>query len=113
MSARALWPASQASLIRRGKHQFEACPARAAGLVAQIAAVRPGKGLRDREAQAGALSDHSRALAAREPVEQVGYEPRVDARPAVLDCKPEMPVPLLGLDPHRRIAVPTGIRDQV
>src|SRR5215212_514861 len=113
MSARALWPAVAASLIRRGKHQFEACPARAAGPIAQIAAVCPGKGLCDREAQAGALSDHSRALAAREALEQLGHELRIDAGPAVLDCEPEMPVPLLGLDPHRRIAVPTRIRDQV
>src|SRR3954452_22322482 len=84
-------------------------PRSAAGPVAQIAAVRPGKRLRDRKAQAGALSDHSRALAAREAVEQLGHEFRIDAGPAVLDYEPEMPVPLLGLDPHRRIAISAGI----
>src|SRR6266487_435920 len=89
MSARPFWSASQATpwcsgflLIDRWKDQFEASTARLDGPVDQIAALRPGKGLRDREAESGPLNNLSRLLVAREPIEQLGHELRIDPFPA-------------------------------
>ena len=78
----------------RGEDELEAGAAVGRGLVQDLAAVRVGVGLRDREAEAGAL----RVLAPGKALEEPGDELLGDAVPAVGDRDPQVAVGLLGSD---------------
>src|SRR5919198_5779167 len=94
------------SLIRLRQDKLETRTARLDRRVDEVAAVRAGERLCDRKAEPGALRRLTRALAAREALEQVRDEVRLDAFAAVLDREPKVSIVLVGPDSHRWIAVP-------